>query len=116
MHGAAKIKRQTGGFGAYASVSVEMTEVERTEAVSVGLASDAELWRPGVEFGVSYALEKLRDPRRFQVQATLQWLMTDTTQALMAAAAAQAVFAALGRSDLTPPDIDAATRRVCFPM
>lgn len=115
-HGEGAIRRQAGEWGFYASVRLDLVPVLRDPPCAVVLGSEDEEWRLPVEFGVLYALDRLREPRVFEVRASLHTNPVDTSPIVVVAATARAVFAALGRSTGTPqPDVDAETKRLTFP-
>ncbi len=117
LRGHHEIKVQTGHYSAFAIATVELEPVQGPAELRLRAAEgarDPEVWRPAVEFGLRYALDRAARARRFITTVTLRWTYVDTTQTLVALAVSRAALAALGVTEEPLPTLE--ERRVVFPI
>jgi hypothetical protein len=96
-----KLAKQVGQMGFYAHVGLSAEPNDNGEVVVEFAEKSGSEWRSGARFGIDYALEhalketKYQDGLIIRVQM-IHGMVCDTTDSLVAYAAARAVFQALG--------------------
>ena len=104
-----------GTHGYYASVILEVEPDAQHGGVSVAFAQGVDRYLAGLTFGVTYAYEKsgMKDGARVRV-LELRGHVVDTTEMVVAFAAAYAMWDALGVVPAREPELDAKTGLFSF--
>jgi hypothetical protein len=120
MEGAYELAVQHGRAGYYAVVRLEVKLVSFFQGARVSYADPATPWKAAAEFGVGYAYERTQraGPKTQGAEVRVReigWQPVDTTELLVALAAAHAFCRAVGK--VPPPTLrlDPATGEVVFP-
>jgi hypothetical protein len=119
MEGEYKLAVQKAQAAYYAMVRLEVKPVSFFHGARVTFVDPATPWKAAVEFGVAYAyghahMDLKTSGAEVRVR-DISWMPTDTTELLVAFAAAHAFCRAIGRTPPATLRLDAATGEVVFP-
>jgi len=110
------LARRDGNHGYYASVVLEVEVSGKRGEHSIEFAEEVGAYRAGLSFGIAYAHEKSALEQGIRVRVLeLRGHVVDTTEVVVAYAAAHALWDALG---VTPPRelvLDARAAEFTFP-
>lgn len=110
-----EVALQSGNVGYFAAIELEAELKEGPPSLVVDFADGVESWRAGALFGVAYAYEK-SPVRSVRVRiASLRGHVVDTTEAVVAYAAAWAFWKALDVVPAREPLMDADHALFSFP-
>jgi hypothetical protein len=120
MEGAYELAVQHEQMGYYAVVRLEVKLVSFFQGARVTFADPATPWKAAAEFGVGYAYERTHraGPKTLGAEVRVReivWQPVDTTELLVAFAAAQAFCRAVGKAPPPTMRLEPATGAVVFP-
>jgi hypothetical protein len=120
MEGEYKLAVQTGQTAYYALVRLEVKLVSFFQGARVTFADAAGPWKAAIEFGVGYAYDRTEraGPKSLGAEVRVReigWMVLDSTEVLVAFAAAQAYCRAVGKTPPAGLRLDPATGEVVFP-
>jgi len=114
--GTGKVAEQSGQWGYYAEVKLEVAEDDGLLDVQVNWPREiGDRWRVAVAFGVRYAWEHVSPHTTAGLRVLIHevhWQPGDSSDLVVAVAAMRATWDALGRAPKVPPIIDAPSGRL----
>lgn len=116
-----RVAKQSGPKGYFGEVALEIETADGDEAVAVDFdPQHANRWQSGARFGIDYVLEHIPKRKFFPKGGRVfvrcvQGHEVDTTTALIAYIAAEAMLQALGAENAKRPSLDEASGVITFP-